>query len=1460
MERSAGQQYVASVFGRGIAQDMMFDLPLGQVRDTYISTERMAVNQDLINGLRSVNGDADAGEIYSSVSSISILGTYMMSGHLYSFVSTSGDSDIRIYRDTTLIGQSADYPGDHSSGYLYIDGNSGSGELAITDNDQVPVVLDVDDMYAHAVIAVDAKYTTDYDRTLYEVNRSINLTQPVFRDLNEVGVGGGLKPGSYAYAYRLVSDNDDVTPWSPPTPFIPVPEGYGQGTEPTYLPGAKTYGSAPSQNATRYGIDIAFRIINEAGYDFIEIKRIPNNVGGPVEYTASPQFIRLETAISETVITVVNFTDVGNVDWAPLDDSNTIQNSIIATSRTVRFYDNRLVLGGLTYESRVFDDDTVFGATGVAVKKDIGIEGYTDIHNQVYNKSQRLGERYGYALQITDTSGSLSFALPHPGLKNFKFPDRREVASSLNGDTVTAATVNSDTIDTNLETFEVYDQGSSTKTGSRTNNIVEGIQVASVDEPYQALHPINREDSDDYESAAKACSIVEGATAHNPQGYGHSIHATGLRISGLDTTKFPSWASGISVLRTEPAGRVVAQGIGTYALIEALTTSVDKALNKLWFYSPELDDVIGDKPGIFTDIIDNPDDYELQLVSPIGFFPEYYSGVINSISDSIGIDFASMATPYYAGGNDINPFDADVNVGRGSGYVTFGRWRNVNPTYNQGSGIIKGSDPDNTYVMGISAARQNTLPNGTYGHNMVGRSKYLEITLDANVYAYGNISGAANDAAARQGHEPFYVVNIVKRGANVADNNIDQYKEIGHYIPLNSIIGYGTGVLGQEVEITSERIDDFHWAQGTGGAFIVPSSSEEYTYIWVNGQRWLNVTHWRDSDINTIRGNWVQGSSFTQASDSGDVCEPSYGIYDVSIRDGVYYISFLYEDTSSNPIIPLADELIQVRYDSTKYIDVFLGDTVIGPASFLPVDVGMKISDLAYGGGGGDRMFKLTAPFPYSSFQFEDGVYYSPRDPGNSTAGDRYETGTDIDMQDIRQWLVSFMCESTVNLPFVYKDFFPYKNYVMRPIIFDQKDDDETEKQYLAGLNIYPQYAEDYPEEYLKWNYGGFHLPQGSNFDYQKQHRDIYTELPIGVTEILDHPKGVHWGAKRSAASISRGISKSFPATNAYDILLKDAQDINILYSHYSTKGDNLYAVLDQGVVGLLTDKNVLRDGVADELGVILSDSGFIQGEIILDPLVGCPDLRWRGRAEGSIKTAQNVYVPGLVFHGQDDIFLLSGNGVVSIGTNFRDTMVDVVKGIGEHTVLTSAFDHARNELWTKIGSDVYLYGFSINNWVGKITESSLAALENAPIYGSTRNARVGVSKALVAGDNILSIIVGDTGVDFDSDITTVTTPNTSASFAVTPTGLAQWEFTDIFINSNVIPSSLVVSVNKDMSDPYTATSFKDVNGLYRTKLGRTAGGRTLLGNTLYVTLNFTPGTSIDLGYVRTGYKKVVGS
>ena len=1471
MEGASGQQYVVNVFGRGVAQDLLHDLPAGQVRDTYIRTERLAINQKLINGLSSVTGDVFVSEDFiSSGDGMRLLALAEMNGYLYTFWAVSTGT-IWIYRDDTLIGNSPDFPGVYADGHLYIDTNSASSEIAITDNTIEPVVFDMDDMYD---LRATTTYNTAYDSSLYVVNQDVGLTQPRFVGLDDVGSGGGARVGSNAYSYRLVSDNGDETPWSPSTPFIPVPSMIGgfSGDAGKVWPGAKTYGADPSLEGSRYGVTIKIRANNDIGFDFLEIKRIANNAGGPVDYTASAEFIRYPERITGITTQIISFTDLYGLLWAPLDESNTIVNSIIDTARTVRFYDGRLVLGGIKYKSVSFDSSSLFteinNALGddmyaTARKEDLGIGGYKDNYNQVYKKSYRISERYRFGILPWDLTGNALYAVPVPNFEDFQFPDRRDVFTAghagFSDGEIEAAAVLSYTAQFTDKVHEVYKQGTTQKDdnlatmGEKWNVLIDtDITGASpVLEVYSPITPTGRDagyggngnDSRFY----GVCPVRQQESTYSffPDNFGHSILGTGLKLGGVDISEFPDHISGFSVNRTKPAGRVVTQGLATYALIEHDGTNLQKALDKVWVHLPETDVSYGDKASLYQDMKDNPGDYEMQLVSPIAFNTEMYSG-FSYLSGTLlwgKEDMVSYANCYYAGGN-THPMDNDAQVGRGDGYPTFGRWRNASQ---QGSGITS------SLTFDISSAEDV----GIAGKN--GRSQYLELTLGSNLYYYAdNGAGGAgstdgNEANSRNFHEPWYVVNIVKNGRTIPQNNINLYQEIGQYIKLKSLVGLGSGDADQQYELVSERRGDI---LNVTGSVI---SESLLRYIYVNDQLWLDVTNVAGGTITTFLTDLESNGYFVATTVPSDVT--CYGMYDVAVDGNDTTIIFPHTlPISGDSVCPASGDTVEIRYNNNEYIDVWGGDVIIDevPVGIIdcetPADWNATVAER-------DAHFRLSGAMPAYEHLFPGTAYYQPKN--YDIAASNHERTYTVELQYVRQWLATFMMESTINIPFLYKDFFPHKNYVIRPMKYDEKQGTETVIEYLEDLNIQSPYNTDYPEEYLAWGRGGFYFPTGYNLDHNKGFSKQYGSEPgSGISEVLEYPKRIHWSSKQSPSRYGLGFVNTFLSTNIYDMMLKTPKEINILYDQYSSKGSNLYAITDRGVVGFITDKQLLREGTSDELGIILTDSAFVQAEIWLDPYVGSPDARWRGRAEGVIRTANNTHIPALVFIGDDDIYLLSSNSVVSLGTNFRTTLKSLIEGLEWYSTLSAAFDPGRNELWLLISDKWYIYSFSVNNWVGEVNDTYAIGLTSTKLYDSTRMTRIGVTH-IGGGTHTSSIFKGDAGFDFDTGKTSQGSASNrpTIEFAVTPAGASQFEFIDMYVNSTTRPYSIIVATDADFTDPYTvlAAGIKNINNLYRVTLGSTAAGKKLIANTLYVKIAFEFNQEVNVGYVKTGYKKVLG-
>jgi hypothetical protein len=122
------------------------------------------------------------------------------------------------------------------------------------------------------------KYFTDYDKEVHRLQLVTNTNQPVFIGLEHVGAGSGLKGGGYTYATRYVDTQGNVTNWSPATPVIPVHEENVTTTPGNTKNGVFTRGDGPGE-LTNKGIRIRFRVTNEAGFAYMQIKRTAHNAG-----------------------------------------------------------------------------------------------------------------------------------------------------------------------------------------------------------------------------------------------------------------------------------------------------------------------------------------------------------------------------------------------------------------------------------------------------------------------------------------------------------------------------------------------------------------------------------------------------------------------------------------------------------------------------------------------------------------------------------------------------------------------------------------------------------------------------------------------------------------------------------------------------------------------------------------------------------------------------------------------------------------------------------------------------------------------------------------------------------------------------------------------------------------------------------------------------------------------------
>lgn len=420
MKSTQGQRYAASLFFGGLAADIdpeMLDSKTGACLEAhYMHVSNTARNiLQKIRGSQSFVADAALG------AASTLIGATWLNGYIVEFWYIGGVT--HIYANGLLIADNANLPGD-ATHYLDIDKNTETWEIFITDNKQCPIILDLEDMLASVSTT---EYFADYDRILFEVNKPVELNQPVFQCLEVLGAGGGLPAGSYAYAMRYASIGGDKTAWSPTSPYIPIPYNTRTGSTDAIKAnsGVLIAGQVSSLTPTKFGVRMRLRLTNIVGFDYIEIKRYSNHTGQPVSYTPAAEYLLLSLDANGSVIdiknnpySVIDFIDSVGMAWGVLDESVLSTYSTIKRARTIRYFNRRVVLGGVEYESKelptqdIFRTDPTTSKLNVPILKQLSLDGFSNMQNQVYNKSHRTGERYGFAAKLYDDQGNMLFAVP----------------------------------------------------------------------------------------------------------------------------------------------------------------------------------------------------------------------------------------------------------------------------------------------------------------------------------------------------------------------------------------------------------------------------------------------------------------------------------------------------------------------------------------------------------------------------------------------------------------------------------------------------------------------------------------------------------------------------------------------------------------------------------------------------------------------------------------------------------------------------------------------------------------------------------------------------------------------------------------------------------------------------------------------------------------------------------------
>ena len=1260
-------------------------------------------------------------------------GTVEINDHIVEFWADDAnieDSLIRIDGDVVL--KSPDFP-ITTADPLQIAKNEScvGGEVYITDYKVTPMFFNIQDLIDNKC---EQKFFGDFDLAKNQIILKLPADHPMFIELisgggsgtnlipgGRVEFGGGGGPqsvGTYQYRLRYVSDDGERTRLSIATPPIPVASRISSLS--TQYPSVMTHGNVAGTAGFR--IKIRFRITNLRDFDFIEIVRSSYNTSAGILVISSTDVIaRIEVDPQE--ISIVDFIDDNTASLEAItEEEETDVMKTIARAKAVRYFNQRLFFMNVEFESREVDGIEFKTALNnealYPTMENIGKVGHRDAFNHTYFKPYMHGERHGFAALFVDGNGERSFAIPVTNGENFQFPNRRDIASQntlnsiSNGDgfrqSVTAANVDG-TVGFTHEVFDLKEAVAKTdvcsfinisKSGSKPNNQINQLCPSNApsnnasDIGFKPFTPTNQDDSNvvghnfliNPETGAGGGQFANGAS----EGFGPRYFSMGIAIEGI--TNIPSWVESVSIVRTDPAGRVVAQGLGYYKLnagslktLNENSSPASKDQKNFWFHSPDIENGFASQSAIQ----DNLAAHRVQLVSPLGFFSEVYSGRNDiGFGDLHGggrdthVDMISYVrileeTGFLNFGDDANQVGFDSSYGIGvNGFVSYGKWRNnlISKLYD--TNVV---DMGNR-LFGISALTTK----------VEGRSSFFQMNLTApnNIYRTGTVFGGLVqkefiDEFLKRFHEPMYIVNIVRDDINVPNQNITEYFETGHFQKLDAIIGKSIGVNDQEYFLVDERFEDCIPDDND------PSASAIDKNIFIElpdgtSLRFLNVTFKSVAQLAVIVSDITANGFFVDANGNNVV-----GIYksqDVFSNRRLFKITIDNQDLADNA--PIADSLIRIKYDDTEPLKVFGGDTTINEAIFAPVDRQGK------DGGGSENkkssnnpFFTLGIGFPYHTYGINPRYYQVRNKP---ISANRIQDEDFINTVFMRQMLAMYTVESRGDLSFLFHEpdtvdeSFALKHYVVRPLEWKVNKDLDKNKIFDAYGSTYPDTVIDFGTSNEKpsgeWRFGGFKFLSLINSDYShkplaQQH---FSKPKVGFTEENLFCTRIIWSEKRAVNAIDSPGIRTFRSENKFDI--SDGQgEIKFAWDAIDpSKGSNLYAICDSGICLLITDKRILSDKNATELAIIGTDeSNVVLEQLWITKDVGMRHEMWRSAAE---------FDKSLYFANHSSVYVLEDGAWRDIGREgyhfiLRTNMLDGIAD-GFEDSITGVYDRLHNEYW----------------------------------------------------------------------------------------------------------------------------------------------------------------------------------
>jgi hypothetical protein len=1145
------------------------------------------------------------------------------------------------------------------------------GEIYVTNNNTTPMVFSIIDLMENSAM-IDGfecteKYFSEFDITAYTINPSAILHKPAFikQDISSAGydfvIGtSGLCVGSYSYSYRMVDSQGERTNFSPITELIPVVRKNSSATLNSY-PHQQTFSSEPDiTSSTIYGNHIRLRYENSADFISIEVRRDSWYAGDPL--TNPPVSEIIGTIPINAGMNVLNVFDRAEANFPgsailTLEEQSS-QLAPIRRAKAIRYFNQKLYLMNVGYQSKDISGTVTFvdeNDAGFATIENMGKPGHKHVYNAAMHKSNMRGERTGFGVVLFDKNNNASYATEVPNLTNFQFPERREelIESSDEYDLSYKGVVRAANTDGDVSwTHEVFDlEDAVSKTGQDEERPGDPLRYDYEDgEAYHAMNPTSQNDSESDLNKAVNSQVSQFDAGlfwkdYTPPAFGPNYYAQGFALKGIDT--YPDWADGFSVVQTEPAKRVVAQGLGFYSLIEAepgIGADTQKETDAFWAYFPDLELL---NPEIAEDLVNNAGaGYKIQCVSPLGYFSEVYNSRKAELDQTrFGTDIITYARVIR------DKYSTDTT-------------QQINPILGDDSGLIDDliHDPSQEYRYPAYGRYTNSLTpdgpsfpsngSGNFEFTILdvndittnsGRQTYFRIQVDEQVYNELGVNGALNfsnnaaEAGVMEWREPMYVINLVK-DVNINPGLTTEYKYTGNYIKFKSLVLESNGSNGQTATLVSERWEDcIPQIAGQINGLTTYGALKRFVYVVGTDEierRWMNVQFESAPTITTILTALDTFGVYNDPiiTDGFDI----YGIYTSTQSSGdvdnvcqVFTLTFNETPLYTAFTIPAPGSKVYVKYDNRIPVRVFGGDTYVNESIWA-------VLDNEYNNDGDPKDdandFRLNVPFPLKSYRYVDTYpIWENSDPWNYEFGYNFQfcNAAKLESARIRQLITMWTAETRINLSFAFNNeapdkansdqFFPLINYIPRP--YKWNNNNPTDRTTFENdNNLQAQYYDDYGFEWNLWVFGGFRFTPQVNLDYSKsQTTKLFTSVPaVGFEEETDFCTRIIWSLKRPPNAQNTPSVKTF-LPDAYFDISDDTGEIKFGWSALSSdKGNNLYALTDSGVCLLLVDKRIVSEINANELATVGSDAGGILNQLWIDKTIGMHDETWRSWAEYS--------------------------------------------------------------------------------------------------------------------------------------------------------------------------------------------------------------------------------------------------